>query len=275
MAQGFFMDKKVLAVVLCSFLSGCASTTKKHNQVNLDSYQRLISNRADNVDLKEASALNVELGISYMAQGDLPRAKRKIVHALELNENSAEANAAMAYFMETTGEAKKAEEYYLNAIRFAVKNQGAHFNNYGIFLCSQKRYKEAQSIFSRGINDKKYFDTARIYENAGICALENKDLAKAREFLETAILKAPKSSKNAYLSMANVSLGENKPYEAMHYLKRFEKINEPTAKSTLSFIQVAEKIKDNTLMKQKENLLKEHFADTREFVEYNEKFNGK
>ena len=47
--------------------------------------ERLISNE-QNIDFKEASLINVELALAYLSQGDLPRAKKKLIHALDLNE---------------------------------------------------------------------------------------------------------------------------------------------------------------------------------------------
>src|SRR5690242_7983555 len=87
-------------------------------------------------DLRKAASYNVQLGLGYLKQGDRPRAKKKLLTALEQEPTSADVNSAMAYYFEQTGEQNQAEKYYLKAITLSG-NKGAQLNNYGAFLCRQ------------------------------------------------------------------------------------------------------------------------------------------
>src|SRR5580704_10911769 len=97
-------------------------------------------------DLKKAAAFNVQLGMGYLKQGDRPRAKKKLLIAMQQAPDSSDVNAAMAYYYEQTNELDQARKYYLKALSLS-SNAGAQLNNYGTFLCRQGQYKEAELYF--------------------------------------------------------------------------------------------------------------------------------
>lgn len=130
-------------------------------------------------DLGKAASYNVQLGLGYLKQGDRPRAKKKLLTALEQEPSSPDVNSAMGYFYEQTKEFDRAEKYYLKALSLSGEG-GAQLNNYGAFLCRQGDYKKADSYFVKAVNDAKYINTAVAYENAGLCALSTPDEDKAK-----------------------------------------------------------------------------------------------
>jgi type IV pilus assembly protein PilF len=133
----------------------------------------------------------VQLGLGYLEQGDLPRAKKKLFYALSLEPNRPGVVGAVAYYFDKTGQAQKAEENYLKALSLA-KYHGAELNNYGAFLCRQKRYAEADRYFVLATKDVKYLNTAGAYENAGICALERKNTTLAKQYFNQALENDPR-----------------------------------------------------------------------------------
>jgi len=148
-------------------------------------------------DLNKAASYNVQLGLGYLKQGDRPRAKKKLLVALEQEPNSPDVNAAMAYFFEQTNELEDAKTYYLKAVALS-SNSGSQLNNYGTFLCRQGEYKKAEGYFLKAINDMHYVNTAGAYENAGLCALAIPDNAKASEYFKSALNQDPARSQSLY-----------------------------------------------------------------------------
>lgn len=141
-------------------------------------------------DNERAALINVELGLGYLSQGQVARAKTKLTHALELAPKLSETQAAMAYFLEMVGDFPESERAYKNALSVRAK-RGAAYNNYGAFLCRRERYTEADRAFITALEDKGYARTAEVYENAGLCALKAKEPGKALAYLETAVLRDP------------------------------------------------------------------------------------
>jgi type IV pilus assembly protein PilF len=142
--------------------------------------------QAQNSPYQEAALYNTQLGLAYLKQGDRPRAKRKLVTALAQAPNSPSVNAGLAYFMEKTGEMKRAAFYYRQAMLLAP-GRGAQLNNYGAFLCRRGHYRAAETYFLKAVNDAQYEHTASAYENAGLCAMAIPDYPKAIHYFKKAL----------------------------------------------------------------------------------------
>lgn len=150
----------------------------------------------------KASVYNMQLGLAYLKQGNRQRAKQKLLTALSQNPYSAYANEALGYYFEQTQETQLAEQYYRQALELAP-NSGAILNNYGDFLCHQKKYAEANEYFLKAANDTHYINTALAYENAGLCALSAHKPAEARKYFKIALEQDPslKTSSEALLDL--------------------------------------------------------------------------
>ncbi|WP_272946910.1 type IV pilus biogenesis/stability protein PilW [Legionella londiniensis] len=170
-------------------------------------------------NLNEAASFNTRLGLAYLKQGDRPRAKRKLLIALEQAPDSPNVNAAMAYFLEKTGVLDKAQVYYQKAMSLAPNN-GAQLNNYGAFLCRQGQYKQAENYFLRAVKDVQYENTAAAYENAGLCALAIPDTAKAAFYFNKALEQDP-SRKQSLYELVKLEANRNHLNEALNLLRQY------------------------------------------------------
>ena len=169
-------------------------------------------------DLSKAASYNVQLGLAYLKQGDRPRAKKKLLTALEQEPKSPDVHSAMAYYFEQISEPVQAEKYYLKAISLA-SNSGAQFNNYGAFLCRQGDYKNAEQYFLKAVNDLHYIHTAGAYENAGLCALSVHDIGKARHYFTKALNQDP-SRKVSFYELIKLETKNGQNTEAYALLRK-------------------------------------------------------
>lgn len=167
----------------------------------------------------EAASYNTQLGLAYLKQGDRPRAKRKLLTALDLAPDSADVNVAMAYYLEKTGEVSKAQVFYQKALVLAP-DSGAQLNNYGTFLCRLGHYKEAERYFLRAANDIHYIHTAAAYENAGLCAAAVPDYSKAKHYYLKALQQDPRR-KQALYELAAIELKEKHASKALEYMQKY------------------------------------------------------
>ena len=171
---------------------------------------------------KEAASFNTELGLTYLKQGDRPRAKRKLLTALDLAPDSAEVNVAMAYYLEKTGDIKKAHNFYLKALSLAP-DSGAQLNNYGTFLCRQGQYKDAEGYFLKALKDIHYVHTAKAYENAGLCAAAIPDYTKARKYFVKALEQDPHQKQSLY-ELVVIEIKQNNANQALTYLQKYPEL---------------------------------------------------
>ncbi|HXH54665.1 MAG TPA: type IV pilus biogenesis/stability protein PilW [Gammaproteobacteria bacterium] len=216
-------------------------------------------------DYHRAALINVELGLGYLAQGQVARAKTKLTHAVKLAPKISETHSAMAYFLEMIGELKDAEREHKKAV--GLSGQGAVYNNYGAFLCRRGRLKEADQAFHSAIEDKEYARTAEVYENAGLCALKWPDDSKATEYLTTAVRQDPNRS-SAFLELAALSLKQEKFGEAKEWLNRYQAVAEQNARSLWLGIAVSKGLKDENGATSQAIMLKNLFEDSPEYQLY-------
>ena len=139
----------------------------------------------NNANQKQAAGFNTKLGLAYLQQKDIPRAKSKMLLALQEDPDNPIILDAMGYFLEKTGDVKSAEQYYSRAIKLAPK-MGAAQNNYGTYLCRHGRYHEAINHFILATQDANYLHVADAYENAGLCALKIPNKKLAHKYLQAA-----------------------------------------------------------------------------------------
>lgn len=174
-----FLMAWLLAIVVS--LQGCQlALLSKEDRIPITQQQRV-----------KAASYNVQLGIGYLRKGKRIRAKKKLLKALALMPESAEVQSALAYYFESTGDVRKAEDCYQKALRIAPKT-GTVLNNYGVFLCKHGEYLAAESFFLKAVEDTYYLNTAGAYENAGLCAALIPDESKASNYFIKALLQDPK-----------------------------------------------------------------------------------
>jgi type IV pilus assembly protein PilF len=216
-------------------------------------------------DYHRAALINVELGLGYLSQGQVARAKTKLTHAVKLGPKISETHSAMAYFLEMVGELKDAEREHKKAV--GLSGQGAVYNNYGAFLCRRGRLKEADQAFHAAIKDKEYPRTAEVYENAGLCALKWPDDSKATEYLTIAVRRDPSRS-SAFLELTALSLKQEKFGEAKEWLNRYQAIAEQNARSLWLGIAISKGLKDEEGAMSQAAILKNLFEDSPEYQLY-------
>lgn len=216
-------------------------------------------------DYSKAALANVELGLGYLTQGQVARAKTKLTRALKLGPHLPETHSAMAYFLEMVGEYKDSEREHKKAV--ALSGKGAVYNNYGAFLCRQNRFKEADQAFQNALHDKEYARTAEVFENAGICALKAQNQDKASEYLAIAIRRDPNRA-TALLELSALELKQGKLREAQNLLNRYKAIAKPSPRSLWLGISVARALRDENNAASQALLLKNLFEDSAEYQLY-------
>lgn len=184
--------------------------------------QRKQEKKVSQQKLSDAASYNTQLGMAYLKQGDMPRAKRKLLAALELAPDSPDVNVAMAYFLEKTGDTAESKNFYKKALALAP-NSGSQLNNYGTFLCRTGNYKEAEKYFLKAVGDVQYINSAGAYENAGLCASAIPDYPKAVIYLSKALEQDP-HRKQSLLEIATIELKQNNPEKALSYLQKYPQI---------------------------------------------------
>lgn len=137
-------------------------------------------------DNSKAAEANIKLSLAYLTElHDAKSAKEKLLIAQKQAPDDPLVWDATGYFYEMTGNLTAAENAYLQAIQLAP-TQGAMQNNYGTFLCRQKKYTLAIKRFLLATADPNYLSVADAYENAAQCALKIPNPNLANQYFQLA-----------------------------------------------------------------------------------------
>lgn len=227
------MLRNILILLLTIFLFSCSA----NNEYSLDEQATY-----ENIDLPRAAKFNLQLGMGYLEQGDVERAKGKFLKALKQSPKMPEVHYNMAHFYYLIDEYKLADSHFKKAIRFAKGSSkgvlGTARNNYGVFLCQTKKYDAAEFEFLTAIDDPDYADTASAYENAGLCALKANSPKKAKQYFQRAIKQNPLSTK-ALIEVADLYYKDNEITNARFYLDRYHQLTSSSKRSMLLSLRIA------------------------------------
>lgn len=178
-----------------------------------------VSNRAQDSGAESPAVINAKLGLGYLRQGNYDVALTKLQKALQQDPKLAMAHHYIAEVYQQTGAYEKAGEHFKRAVKLDPDDPLLQ-NNYGVFLCDQKRYQEAEQRFLKIAEMQSYKHPDEAYENAGLCALRIPDHEKAEKYFRQALQINPKLPNSLY-QMAQLSFDTHKYLEARAFLQRY------------------------------------------------------
>jgi type IV pilus assembly protein PilF len=201
------------------------------------------SARADSQARRNNSDVLVELGQRYYSRGEYQVALEKLQSAIEIDATSASAHTVIAILYETIGDTAKAADHYRRSVQFGGRT-GDILNNYGSWLCRQRRYAEADEHFRRAISDPFYKSPEAALANAGTCALAAGRYDSAENYLRQ-VLEARPDDDQALLGMAELSFFKEDYLRARAFLQRAES-RAPLSRSALELaVKIEERLGDS------------------------------
>ena len=254
--------------ILCVGLIGCTQSRSVDK-----STETLVEGSEHQPDYANAAKIYAQLGLAYLSQGQVVRAKDKLTSALKYAPKNAEVISAWGIYWEQVGDIKESHAFHEKALRLAKPEQKSIvYDAYGSFLCRQGKWEAAQQIFQRALSDRQSLKLAFIYESAGLCAANTQHLKEAEEYLTRAIkMDAQRSA--AALTLSQLKLKQGAYVEASKWLVQYEKVGPQTARSVLTALQVAKGLKQADQISNLELLFKRSFHDTPEYQEYRQSLN--
>jgi len=213
--------------------------------------------RAHNV-----AVANLNLGLAYMKQGKYERALVKLNRAKAAKRDYAPIYNAFGLLYQRMGENEIAEKNFRHAIDLKP-NDSPSLNNYGFFLCQNRRFKEAEEYFMKAAQNPLYQTPELAITNAGTCALANDRLDVAENYFRQALNRNPIIAP-ALIQMAELSYDQGNYSPAHDYLDRYLKIGSHTSKSLWLGIRIETELGDMDAVSSYALLLRNKFPDSEE-----------
>ncbi|MCE9679223.1 type IV pilus biogenesis/stability protein PilW [Shewanella sp. AS1] len=248
-----------LLIILTSLLvSGCV-TERTYSGTDVPVKERAF----DNVS---AARQRVQLGLSYLQKGNSEQAKYNLDRALEFAPDLEDVHVALAYYYQSVGELDQTEKSYRNAINSSDAT-GDSMNNFGVFLCQQAKYDQAEEMFLRAVKMPKYTRSASSYENLGICTRKAGNLSKAKQYFNMALNYDPRRG-TSLLELTEIDLEQGDFIDAQKGLSRYHSIVPETAESLALGIQIERSLNDTEAEKRFGILLLAKFPASQEAKQY-------
>ncbi len=195
------------AIVLSGLLAACASTGDRPYQPKTE-------------DLNDPAEVNAQLGIEYMRKGMYDASLEKLKKALRQNPDLQLAQVSLAILYERLGEEDKAAQHYKRAYQIDPKDP-VTLNAYGQYLCRSGELGQADEMFRAALKDPLYQYPELIYTNAGICARQGGDMARAERYFREALKRNPKYQP-ALQEMARSTFASQQYLATRAYLQRLQ-----------------------------------------------------
>jgi len=193
--------------------------------------------RDDPKDAQRIAAIDeLALAQESLQAGRLDDAQSRADAARKADPKSADPYTLLAVIEDQRGNVAQAGTYYAKAAALAP-TQGAALNNYGAWLCGNGRPAESLALFDRALADQAYQTPSLALANAGSCALDAGQNARASRDLSQALRLDP-SNPVALAAMARDQ------FQAGHYLeaRAFSERRLAVAPASVKVLQLASQI---------------------------------
>jgi len=104
-------------------------------------------------DSKRAK-FHYQIGLDSLQRGQLPKAFDELMQSNKIVPDQPATLGALAYAWRLQGNMKQSESFYKQAI--ATGGSSSAYTNYGALLVSLQRYKEAEKLLRKALEDPRY-----------------------------------------------------------------------------------------------------------------------
>lgn len=134
----------------------------------------------------ETSAMKLTEASMAMQSQDYPRALDLVKSSIRHNPDNAKAHSVAGLIYQRQGLSQQAQGYFSKAIQLAP-NDPAIRNNFGNYLCAERKYGAAEENFLIAANSPGNAQPDTALTNAGLCALRANESNRAKDFFSKAV----------------------------------------------------------------------------------------
>lgn len=253
-----FAGLRRMVLGLSLVLGACVSEKTNSNP-------NITPNTPPKANMTEAAKANTQLGLAYASQGNLELAASKLRKAIDEDSHVAQAHAGLGYIYWKQGDASGAEQEYERAIDLDANDPEIR-NNYGVFLCSQRRYDEGDRNFMLALKNRDYSTPAQAWTNAGICARQAGDQGRSdNDFREA--LRIDPNFPEALQEMADNGYRQQNYQLAQSLLDRYFRVGPQTPSVLLLAMRNQQALGNDDAARQYELKLVREFPESEEVAQ--------
>jgi type IV pilus assembly protein PilF len=220
------------------------------------------STPGDRQSIERAAAINTQLGLEYMKQGNLEAARDKIEKALKQDPHTAETQMAAGFLYDRLGDDRKAISHYDQAGKLGKDNPDI-VNNVAVYLCRKGDRKRGEEYFLKAANNALYKTPDVAYTNAGRCARADGRPKDAEQYFRKA-LTFRADQPDSLLQLAELTHESGNNMQARAFLQRYFAVAPATAATLLLGNRIERALGDNAHAAEYANRLTSEFSSSLE-----------
>lgn len=225
-------------------------------------FWQIEAHSAEQEQTQSRAQAHTELGAAYFGIGQLGVALDELNEAVKADSRYAPAYNMLGLVYMELREFDKAEDNFQQALDLDATGPDIH-NNYGWFLCRQKRVKEAIKHFLAALKNPLYTTPEKSYLNAGLCSLKINDDQGATEFLLKAFKLRPHQPQAAYY-LGELAYKRKDYFEAKKYLANIPQTESTGAAALWLGVRVERKLENRDAQANYALQLRKKFPDSPE-----------
>jgi len=180
---------------------------------------------------------------THYQRGELDLAERLATQALKASPRSGDAHTVLGLVEDARGRPAEAGEHYRQATAIAPAS-GVYANNYGTWLCKNGRAEESLGWFDRALADPAYAGRGSALSNAGSCARQAGQPARAETSWRQALQLQP-GNPVALAGMASLQFERGQYFDARAFAERWLAVEPDSADGLRIAAQIEQKLGDN------------------------------
>jgi type IV pilus assembly protein PilF len=178
--------------------------------------------------IDQAAAVNAELALAYMREGNLKAAREKIDKALQQNSSTANTQMAAGFIYDKLGEKRKAMSHFEQAVKLGGKENPDVVANAAVYFCMNGEPKRGEQYMLQAAASPLNARPDVAYANAGRCARDDGRPQDAEQSFRKALALNPKQPE-ALLQMAEMAQAGGNGLQARAFLERYTAVAPVTA----------------------------------------------
>lgn len=209
----------VLVLLVSCATAGCARLAFVNPDASRGDYRRVAPTVDVAADARSGDATRlIQQARALLQAGDFDKALRPAQAAVRQDAKSPDAHTVLAHVLDRVGRPKEAGVHFHRAAELAP-TRGETLNNYGAWLCAERRAADSLAWFEAAATAPGYSTPAMALANAGACAREAGDAARAEAYARQA-LKADATQLVALGTLARVMADQGRWFEARAFSQR-------------------------------------------------------
>lgn len=178
----------------------------------------------------KAAAVNTQLALTYMKQGELQAAREKIDKALQQNPRTADTQMAAGFVYDRLGDQRKARSHFDQAVKLGGKDNPDVLNNAAQYFCRKDDRKRGEKYFLQAAESPLNRMPEIAFTNAGLCARADGRPKDAEKYFRQALALRP-NLPDALYQLADLYVETASPLQARAFLERYMAVAPPSAAS--------------------------------------------